>query len=355
MKKDIKNHPFLVHGKKHREDFFNQLEKEKSLRDVYFAWYELFRPQCVDEIILPNRIKEEFSNGVHKHYLFANEAYGIGKTTLMYALANESNKEYKVWNGSTSRGMDTVRDEIIPYGETPSMHSQGKLILIDEFDKFTSDAQDALRNFMETSARKVCFLCTGNYGNKIKGAIDDRITRVDFNLSKAEETERITAYKNRIKGLLSKYSDISITDDRNGDNALGMLLKKTYPSFRSALKNLQTTATQLPEGKCIIEEKDLCFNTSKIDKDIDLYNFICEAYIPEKIMSFVKPRYVGTESEALKTLSTPFLDWLNDNKKYQYVGAVAAEVSVFDHYMQNSTDKLNTLVGCIYKLTQICK
>jgi DNA polymerase III delta prime subunit len=101
-------------------------------------WVEKYRPQTVEDCILPVELKKAFkqflSNNDIPHMLFTGRA-GIGKTTVAKAICKEMNCDYLVINGSDESGIDILRNKIKSFASTISLSGGLKIVIIDEADK----------------------------------------------------------------------------------------------------------------------------------------------------------------------------------------------------------------------------
>ena len=120
-----------------------------------FLWVEKYRPQSIDECILPDSTKEIFKGflqqGEIPKLLLAGSA-GVGKTTVAKALCEELGSDYLVINGSDEgRFLDTVRNQCKAFASTVSLYSESKhkIIIVDEADYTTPDVQLLLRATIE--------------------------------------------------------------------------------------------------------------------------------------------------------------------------------------------------------------
>jgi len=122
-------------------------------RDDQFLWVEKYRPQKIDDCVLPESLKQTFkqyvSQGELPHFLLSGTA-GVGKTTIAKALCNEIGAEYIMINGSEESGIDTLRVKIKGFASTVSLTDSPKIIIIDEADYLQANStQPALRSFIE--------------------------------------------------------------------------------------------------------------------------------------------------------------------------------------------------------------
>ena len=138
-----------------------------------FIWVEKYRPQTIDECILPENIKKTFSDFLNKgeipNMLLAGPP-GVGKTTVAKALCKELGVDYYVINGSDEgRFLDTVRNNAKNFASTVSLTSDSKhkVIIIDEADNTTSDVQLLLRASIEEFSKNCRFIFTCNYKIKL--------------------------------------------------------------------------------------------------------------------------------------------------------------------------------------------
>ena len=156
----------------------------------YLPWVEKYRPKYIEEIISHDQnittIKKLLCNQSLPHLLFYGLP-GTGKTSTIMALAREiygNNIRLMVMklDASDDRGINSVREEIKGFAEKSNMFHKGvRLIILDEADAMTFDAQFALRRIIEkySSIIRFCLIC--NYENKIIPAIRSRCTNFRFN------------------------------------------------------------------------------------------------------------------------------------------------------------------------------
>jgi replication factor C subunit 3/5 len=155
----------------------------------YLPWVEKYRPQKIDGIISHDQnietIKKMLAGCSLPHLLFHGTP-GTGKTSLILAIANElygSSKNLMVMklDASDDRGINSVREEIKGFAEKVNMFHKGvKLIILDEADSMTFDAQFALRRIIEKYSKTTRFCLICNYENKIIPAIRSRCANFRF-------------------------------------------------------------------------------------------------------------------------------------------------------------------------------
>ncbi len=204
-----------------------------------FIWVEKYRPQTIEDCILPENIKKTFRDFLNKgeipNMLLAGPP-GVGKTTVAKALCNELGVDFYVINGSDEgRFLDTVRNNAKNFASTVSLSSEAKhkVIIIDEADNTSNDVQLLLRAFIEEFAGNCRFIFTCNYKNKILEPLHSRCAVVDFSIKGKEKQEIAASFFKRINNILDQER---IEADKK---VLAQLVNKHFPDWRRVLNELQ--------------------------------------------------------------------------------------------------------------------
>ena len=203
----------------------------------HLLWTEKYRPQTIEECILPERLKKPFQEYVNQknipNLLLAGGA-GVGKTTVAKAMCNEIGCDYMVINGSDESGIDTFRTKIKNYASSMSLTGGRKVIIIDEADYLNPNStQPALRNAIEEFASNCSFIFTCNYKNRIIEPLHSRCAVIEFSLKNGEKAKMASAFFKRVQSVLqSEKVDFE-------DKVIAELTKKHFPDFRRILNELQ--------------------------------------------------------------------------------------------------------------------
>ena len=204
-----------------------------------FIWVEKYRPQTIDDCILPETIKKTFNDFLNRGEIpnmLLSGPPGIGKTTVAKALCKQLGADYYVINGSDEgRFLDTVRNNAKNFASTVSLTSESKhkVIIIDEADNTTPDVQLLLRASIEEFSKNCRFIFTCNYKNKIIEPLHSRCAVVEFGIKGKHKQEIAVAFFNRLVSILEEEK---IETDKK---VLAELINKHFPDWRRVLNECQ--------------------------------------------------------------------------------------------------------------------
>ena len=204
-----------------------------------FIWVEKYRPQTIEDCILPQNVKKTFQDFLDKGEvpnLLLSGPPGCGKTTVAKALCNELGVDVYVINGSDEgRFLDTVRNNAKNFASTVSLSSDAKhkVIIIDEADNTTPDVQLCLRAFTEEFVKNCRFIFTCNYKNKIIQPLHSRCAVVEFSIKSKDRPQLAANFFQRIKDILDQESV------KYDPKVIVELINKYFPDWRRVLNELQ--------------------------------------------------------------------------------------------------------------------
>ena len=204
-----------------------------------FVWTEKYRPQTIDDCILPESIKKTFKDFLAKGEvpnLLLSGPPGCGKTTVAKALCNQLGVDFYVINGSDEgRFLDTVRNNAKNFASTVSLSSEAKhkVVIIDEADNTTPDVQLCLRAFTEEFVGNCRFILTCNYKNKIIEPLHSRCAVIDFGIRGKQKQELAAQFFQRLNFILDQERC------QSDKKVLAELIQKHFPDWRRVLNECQ--------------------------------------------------------------------------------------------------------------------
>ncbi|XP_078523244.1 replication factor C subunit 5 [Lissotriton helveticus] len=215
-------------------------DQEPAAQKRNLPWVEKYRPQTLNDLIshqdILSTIQRFISEDKLPHLMFYGPP-GTGKTSTILACAKQlyKDKEYNSMvlelNASDDRGIDIVRGPILSFASTRTIFKKGfKLVILDEADAMTQDAQNALRRVIEkfTENTRFCLIC--NYLSKIIPALQSRCTRFRFGPLSSELMIPRLEY-------VVKQENVDISPD-----GMKALVTLSTGDMRRALNILQSTA-----------------------------------------------------------------------------------------------------------------
>jgi DNA polymerase III delta prime subunit len=279
-------------------------------------WTEKYRPKTVEDCILPDAIKTTFQEYVksgHIPNLLLSGSAGVGKTTIAKAICNEVGCDFLVINGSDERGIGTMQNAVKNYATSVSLSGGRKVVIIDEADNLTADAQKALRGMIEEVSSNCSFIFTCNQKNRIIEPIHSRCAVVDFKIQNGQKAKMATQFFKRIEWILQQEN---ITFDKE---VVAALITKHFPDNRRILNELQRYSAsgiidkgiltsvveiQLQELIKSIKEKDFGsmrkWVTQNLDNDSSrifrkiydgLYDYLKPNSIPNAVLIIARYQY----------------------------------------------------------------
>lgn len=196
-------------------------------------WVEKYRPKSLNDFVCTESNKEILNAFQDKdeipNLLFIGTP-GIGKTSLAKIIVNDILKtQYLYINASDENGIDTIRTKVTNFAQTKSIDGKVKVIVLDEADGLSLDAQRVLRNTMEEYALITRFILTANYKYRVIPALQSRCQTFDL-------TPPLDLLAKRCIQIL-KAEKIEIPQDQN--TKLVEFLKANYPDLRKCINELQ--------------------------------------------------------------------------------------------------------------------
>jgi len=206
-----------------------------------FLFVESYAPSSIEDCILPDNLKKYFTDikasGNVPNMILAGGS-GCGKTSTIRALAADLDRDFMIINGSDERSIDVIRNKVKNYASTVSLSQSGKkILLIDEGDNLTHDAQLALRASLEELQGNCSVVFTCNYKNKLIQPLHSRCAVIDFTITSKEKPRIAAAFYKRVCNILDTEK---ITYE---SKVVVEVITKYFPDFRRTLNELQRYAS----------------------------------------------------------------------------------------------------------------
>ena len=296
------------------------------------VWYEKYKPQKLDDVVLPDAVKEQLHKFIEAETLpnlgFWSAEPGLGKSSTANAIAQEmqARGHEVLWiNASLEKGIDTLRSKINKFAVSASIDGSYKLVVLDESDYLSPDFQAALRGFLDSYSANCRFILTGNYKSKIIEPLIDRLQNIDFAAFDRKDIAKPMAA--RLIQILEKEGVCYNKED------LVKIIYMYYPRMRSMIAFLQRSSTT---GSLVVD--DALDSMGEFDA----------------VMNSLSGPYEGTLSK-VNALTSPdnMYSFLYKNIG-QYFSAKAPKaiitVARYQHMASTVRDKHLNLMACLMEL-----
>jgi DNA polymerase III delta prime subunit len=225
---------------------------EKNMNEIkHSLWVEKYRPTTMDTYIGNEHLKSKVSiyldSGDLPHLLLYGRA-GTGKTTLAKLLVNNIDCDYLYINASDENSVEVVRDKVKNFASTLGFQEM-KVIILDECDYITPNAQAALRNLMETFSKHCRFILTCNYVERIIDPIQSRCQ--SFQIIPPDRKQVAQHMSNILDNENVKYELDNIVTIVNGG----------YPDIRRVINGAQR---QVVNNELVIDKNTIIQNDYKL-------------------------------------------------------------------------------------------
>lgn len=220
------------------------------------SWNELLRPNHPSQVVgneqfVRDAEEWERSGQYPSALLFIGEP-GTGKSSAANAISRTSlgdayNDMNVMWtNASDDRGISYIREEVKNFARLSGIGTKRKVMVLDEADGLTTQAQDALRGIMEKYATKILFILTANYADRISPAIKSRCTVYTFRRVSAEQgashLTRLTESCGVPVDWEPYYGDV--VDYHGGDLRAAVASLERIPKTADAIKQFTIKQTE---------------------------------------------------------------------------------------------------------------
>lgn len=219
-----------------------------TLNPKEFAWEQKYRPDNLDEIILPANVKQMLHNYIDEgkgkipSMLFYSPGPGTGKTTTARAVCNEIGCKKPLFiNASLKNSIDDIREHVLQYATGVSVLGGTKVVILDEVERLSAAAQESLKGILEQVSSICAFILTTNSKMRVNEPLRSRCREIDF-IWTAEEARQVMV------GMMRRCTQILTNENIKYDNAVvAAVVQKYFPDNRRILGTFQTAAVQYGE------------------------------------------------------------------------------------------------------------
>ena len=311
-----------------------------SINDKEYVWMEKFRPKSVEDIVLPQELKQKITKWIQDeeipNLLLAGRTPGTGKSSLCHVLINEIGADAMFVNSSLESNIDLLRNKIQGFVSTSSFDGNPKIVVLDEADGLNPNStQPALRAFIEEFSKQARFILTCNDKSKVIEPVRNRCIEIDFDEIYQNNKEELLKETAKRTIAILKHEDIEF---EKAD--LVWVLKHFWPSNRKIIGVLQEASSL---GKLEVNRDDMDQDslTMGVLEDIKSQNF---KGIRNKMQKMADPSSIfRVIYDSVDTFEQPL--------RPQIIVTVAKWASYDSHVR----DRLINSVGCAVEIMDILK
>jgi len=294
-------------------------------------WVEKYRPQVLENYIgnevIKSKIADYLKQGSIQNLLFHGVA-GTGKTTLAKLITKNLNCDLLYLNASDERGIDTIREKIIPFASTMGFNDV-KIVILDEADYLTPQAQATLRNTIESCSKTTRFIFTCNYLERIISPLQSRCQT--FEITPPSKLNIVKHLKDIIdrENIKVKANDLAI------------VVNNYYPDIRKIINTIQGS---------IIDNQIKIDNNSL--KNTQLGGLVVDALIKKTKLSEI--RQILADSGAREFDGLFKVLYNNVNKYTNRDGEAILIIAKYQYEYTFVLEKEICIAAMLNKLLEIC-
>ena len=294
-------------------------------------WVEKYRPQVLEDYVgnevIKNKIADYIKESSIQNLLFYGVA-GTGKTTLAKLITKNIDCDLLYLNASDERGIDTIREKIQPFASSMGFNDV-KIVILDEADYLTPQAQATLRHTIEACSSTTRFILTCNYLERIISPLQSRCQTFEITPPSKQEVN----YK--CQNILTKEKILFY------DNNIDDVINTHYPDIRKIINTLQGSVV---EGQIKIDDTSL--------KNSQLGDKIIEALSKKTKLSIIRQILADSGAREFDGLFKVLYD--NVSKYTNREGEAILIIAKYQYEYTFVLEKEICIAAMLNKLLDIC-
>jgi replication factor C small subunit len=304
------------------------------MQKEHYIMNEKYRPSTLDGYVCEDSFKQKIEGWIEEQnipHLFLYGRPGSGKSTLAKILVKNIDCDYLYINATDKRGMDDIRNEILPFVSVMSFKPCPKVVILDEATHMLQSSQVLLLNMIETYSLNTRFILTGNYAERLIEPLRSRLE--DYNL---KPPSKKAVCKHLVNILKNEGVEYEIND-------LVPIINAYYPDIRRTINNIQ---------KCIIDDKFVLPTTLTNNGDVE-DTIILELQNKSK-KSFTTIRQLVADGD-ITDFEGLYKKLYDESNKFADGREGMVTIIVSDSMFQSTTliDKEICFMSCIQKIIEI--
>ncbi len=306
-----------------------------------FLWVEKYRPQKIEDCVLPENLKKTFQEMVdsgNTQNLLLSGGAGCGKTTVAKAMCNEIGADWLMINCSEDGNIDTLRTTIRNFASTVSLSGSNKVVILDEFDYANAQSmQPALRGFIEEFSKNCRFILTCNFKNRIIEPIHSRCTCINFAFSKKDISKMCAQFMERVGDILDSEN---VPYEKN---VIAKLIVRYFPDFRRVINELQRYSISGTIDVGVLAEVE----------NIKVKDLV--SYMKDKNFQNVRKWVVDNLDNDHNQIFRKIYESLSDNIQPQSVPSASLILAEYQYKSAFAADQEINMTACLAELMMGCE
>lgn len=304
-----------------------------KINEKEFVWVEKYRPQTIEDILLPQSVEETFKKYIESNeipnLLLTSNSPGLGKTSIAKILVKDTNADMLMLNGNMDTGVDIMRSRVIDFCSSASFDDSPRVILIDECENLSQNSLGSLKATIE-SFPNVTFIFTANMINKIPEPVRNRMLHFDFDEIYFKNKQELG--KLILKRLMFILENENIEYNKND---LPKIVKAFYPSTRGMIQALQRFSSS---GKLELNDS--------LKEGANIYNLLIDSIKDKNFKEMRSLVNNVVDCGGFYEYMFKNLDILEDQSKPEAI-LILAKYQDMD---SSARDKMITLAACLVEL-----